>query len=160
MRILQDIGPYLALLVLLAGWLCGCHQDPSAQEAKAIKAIEDLGGKVTRDDSLPGRPVVGVTFPEVNSITNAGMKELRNFRNLRLLDIHGTGITDAGLKNLKELKGLQTLILEANDITDVGLRELKELNGLETLDLHSLKITDVGLREIKGLTALRTLDLV
>jgi hypothetical protein len=35
-------------------------------------------------------------------------------------------VTDAGLKELKELKQLTTLDLEGTQVTDAGLKELKE----------------------------------
>jgi len=57
-----------------------------ADEAAAVKAIEKLGGRVTRDDNRPGKPVVFV-------------------------DLRGPQVTDAGLKELKGLKSLQSLNL-------------------------------------------------
>src|SRR5262245_32041096 len=77
-----------------------------ADEAAAVKAIEKLGGKVTRDDKLPGKPVVAV-------------------------DLGGTTVTDAGLKELKELKTLQSLEIGSTQVTDTGLKELKELKTLQ-----------------------------
>src|SRR5579871_4291455 len=35
---------------------------PAIDEEEALKRIELLGGKVTRDEKLPGRPVIGVDF--------------------------------------------------------------------------------------------------
>src|SRR5262249_42074159 len=76
-----------------------------ADEAATLKMIEKLGGSVMRDDKLPGKPVVWV-------------------------DLRGTKITDAGLKELKELKNLQKVVLFRTAITDTGLKELKELKNL------------------------------
>ena len=87
-------GLLLGLLVLaVAG---------RADEATAVKMIEKLGGTVTRDNRIAGKPVVDV-------------------------DLRGTKVTDAGLKELKEFKDLQTLNLAATKVTDAGLEELKEL---------------------------------
>src|SRR5262249_54117711 len=81
-----------------------------ADEPATVKAIEKLGGTVTRDDEIAGKPVVGV-------------------------DLGGTKITDADLKGLKELKALQTLVLRRTEVTDTGMKELKELKSLQTLNL-------------------------
>ena len=118
---------HIVLLVLLAVCLTGCGQTQAVREERAVNAILKLDGKVTRDETLPGRPVV-------------------------LVDLCGTKITDAGLKDLKELKGLQTLFLCETKITDAGLKdlkELKELKGLRKLDLGGTKITNAGLKDLK-----------
>ena len=105
-----------------------------ADEAALVKAIETLGGKVTVDDKQPGKPVVGVNLRSTD-FTDAGVKELKQFKSLRTLDLSQTKVTDAGLKELKEFKNLQALNLLQTAVTDAGLRELKELKGLQTLDL-------------------------
>src|SRR5262249_22360996 len=96
-----------------------------ADEAAVVKMIEKLGGRVTRDDNRPGKPVVFV-------------------------DLRGTKITDAGLKELKELKSLETLNLLNTMVTDAGLKELKELKSLQTLGLRDTKVTDMGVKELKA----------
>ena len=50
----------IVLLMTLAVFLTGCGQEQAAREEKAVNAILKLGGAVTRDEKLPGRPVVGV----------------------------------------------------------------------------------------------------
>jgi len=92
---------HIAFLLSLAVCLAGCGQKPADPEEKAVNAILKLGGKVTRDEELPGWPV---------SIVILG----------------GPRVTDAGLKELKELKGLQTLYLWDTRITDAGLKELEQ----------------------------------
>jgi len=96
-----------------------------ADEATAVKAIEKLGGTVTRDAKLPRKPIVGV-------------------------NLGGTDVTDAGVKELKELKSLQTLNLNGTDVTDAGLKQLKELKHLQTLDLRGTKVTDAGVKELQA----------
>jgi len=113
---------HIALLMTLAVFLAGCGQKQAGREERAVSAIIKLGGGVTRDAKLPGRPVVGV-------------------------DLRDTKVTDSDLKDLKELRGLQVLDLSDNKITDAGLKNLKELKGLRTLDLINTKITDVGLKD-------------
>ena len=75
------------------------------------------------------------------------------------LNLAGTSVTDVGLKELKNLKNLQTLNLTGTHVTGAGLKELKGLTNLRTLGLSNTQVTVSGLRELKGLTNLRTLDL-
>jgi internalin A len=44
---------------------------------------------------------------------------------LRSLDLSGTKITDAGLKALKELKNLRTLVLSETKATKRGIKDLQ-----------------------------------
>jgi hypothetical protein len=49
-----------------------------ADESKSIAKIELLGGEVTRDDTLPGRPVIGIDFQ--TKTTDAGVNRLKEAR--------------------------------------------------------------------------------
>jgi hypothetical protein len=144
----QTMMRLIALLLSLAMCLAGYAQEPAAQEEKAVNAILKLGGKVHRFETLPGRPVVYVALSSTK-VTDSDLKELKELKALKDLDLSYTQITDAGLKELKELKGLQTLWLNRTQITGAGLKELKELNGLQMLGLNQTKITDAGLNDLK-----------
>src|SRR5271170_1713675 len=63
------------------------------------------------------------------------------------LDLYGTQVTDAGLKDLKELKNLTLLNLGFTQVTDAGLKDLKELKNLTSLNLQDTKVTDKGVDE-------------
>ena len=95
-----------------------------ADEASAVKAVEKLGGTVTRDDKLPGKPVIGV-------------------------NLAGTQVTDASLKELKDLKQLTTLNLAFAQVTDADLKELKDLKQLTSLNLIHVKVTDDGVAALR-----------
>ena len=148
----------IALLLSLAVCLAGCGQTQAVREERAVNAILKLDGKVTRDETLPGRPVVLVDLCGTQ-ITDVGLKDLKELKGLQTLWLHDTQITDTGLKELKELKGLQELNLSETKITDAGLKDLKELKGLQKLNLSHAKITDAGLKDLKELTNLKQLDL-
>src|SRR5262245_64969312 len=81
-----------------------------ADEAGAVKAIEKLGGQVTRDDKQPGNPIVGVGL-NYRKVTDAELKQLKELKSLRRLAIGYTEVTDAGLKELIGLKDLRSLLL-------------------------------------------------
>src|SRR5438445_10210486 len=100
--------------VMLLACLSGAAR---ADEASAVKAVENLGGNVTRDDKLPGKPVIGV-------------------------NLGGTQVTDAGLKELKDLKQLTTLLLNHAQVKAAGLKALKHLKKQTSPSLHHTTETD------------------
>jgi hypothetical protein len=109
-------------------------QASDVERDRAVAAIERLGGKVERDRTRPGHPVVSV-------------------------DLRMTDATDTDLAPLEGLKSLQDLRLSSNHITDAGLVHLKGLTNLRRLDLDFNRISDAGLANLEGLTNLRRLDL-
>ena len=119
-----------------------------ADEASAVKAVEKLGGKVTRDDKLPGKPVIGVNLAGTK-VTDAGLKELADLKQLTTLGLDSTQVTDAGLKELTHLKQLTLLDLNHTKVTDAGLKELKDLKQLTRLNLADTKVTDDGVAELQ-----------
>ena len=70
-----------------AGQVRSTDGTPADTEDKAVAFIEKLGGKVTRDEKAPGKPVLEVV-------------------------LDGTELTDAGLKALAPLTNLTKLILK------------------------------------------------
>ena len=58
-------------------------------------------------------------------------------------------LTDAGLKELRELKNLTSLCLWNTPITDVGLGELKELKTLTLIKLTGAPVTDAGVNDLQ-----------
>jgi len=155
--------------------------DAEQDEQEAIRAVRNLGGVVTRDESLPGRPIVDVVLTgavkdsdleclkaltELRSlrlldtrVTDAGLKELGQFKGLRTLSLDGTAITGVGLAELAGLPGLEELSLAYTSISDDGLSGIGRLHGLRALDLGHTAITDAGLRELRGLENLQRLYL-
>src|SRR5207237_8141250 len=115
--------------VMLLACLSGAAR---ADEASAVKAVENLGGKVTRDDKLPGKPVIGVNLAGTK-VTDADLKELKDLKQLTTLHLNMTGVTDAGLKELEHLKQLTSLALCNTKVTEADAEELKHLTHLTTL---------------------------
>src|SRR5205807_947751 len=115
----------LAWALLLAVEVVGAGD----AEQKALAAIVKLSGRIVRDDSKPGRPVVTLSLGSTNA-TDAHMKEITGLTELRTLDISGTKVTDMGLKELSGFKQLQTLDLSGAMMTDAGLKELATLKLL------------------------------
>jgi hypothetical protein len=82
-------------------------------------------------------------------LTDLGVKELKELKQLTRLMLSDTPVTDAGLKDLKELKQLTTLYLGSCKVTDTGLKDLKELKQLTTLGLRGTQVTDAGVKELQ-----------
>ena len=60
------------------------------------------------------------------------------------------GLTDAGLKELKEFKTLTELRLLDLAVTDAGLKELHGCKHLKVLNVRGTKVTDAGVAALKA----------
>jgi Leucine Rich repeat len=127
-------------------------------EEKAIKEIERLGGKVIRNETAEGKPVVGVDFFSL-PVSDADLKHLAKFPGLKELYLGSTDVTDAGIKELGALKELDTLYLSSTKVTDTALKDLARLKNLKTLMLSFTGVTDTGLQELAGLKQLEVVSL-
>ena len=147
----------LLVVVLTPNWaLIAAH---NIDESQAIAEIERLGGKVKRDDKLPGQPVTGVERFRCFRFENKDLYLLKSLKNLTTLDLSDNPIKDAGFKELAELKNLTTLNLGSTQITDAGFKGLGQLKNLTTLDLSNTQIADTGAKELRELKRLTTLNL-
>jgi hypothetical protein len=113
-----------ALFLALTPLTAVSVQDDQAED-KAVKAIQRLGGRITRDEKAKGKPIVRVEL-DGPKVTDAGLKHLARLKQLRTLYLGGTKVTDAGLKELAGLKQLQKLGLSGTKVTDKGIADLKK----------------------------------
>ena len=169
--------PMLLLVFSLAPVPCRAAE-PGGEQAKAIAAIEKLGGGVTIDDKTPDKPVIGVGLCGADTgglawptsaghvesvrggdVTDAGLACLEGLPRLQSLVLWKTKVTDAGLVHLKGLTQLQWLTLFEAQVGDAGLKHLEGLTRLQGLTLRGTRVTDAGLVHLKGLAQLRDLDL-
>src|SRR5262245_11874310 len=102
------------------------------EEAKAVKALEKLGGLVWPLDPKTSNGIV--IFGYKGALSEADLKEavvhLRKLPNLRVLSLNYTWVTDAGLASLKELPKLEVLHLKVTRVTDAGLTHLNKMRAL------------------------------
>ena len=119
----------LTILVLLVGGVV--FADDSLDETAAVAKIELLGGKVTRDETLPGNPVTEIDFRESTKFNEKYLHLLRVFKNLKLLFIEGVILTDTGLTEIGELKqSLPNLKLYYDDPKESpAIKEIEKLGG-------------------------------
>ncbi len=141
-------------------------QTSPTPEELAIQAVLKVGGQIRRDATAKGNPVIGVYLGRGQvamsggpGVTDATLKDLGEFKNLKSLLLNGAAVTDTGMAYLKEIKSLQSLILSNTQITSAGLKEIKELKNLQELNLQMTAVTDAGLDYLKDLPSLHTLFL-
>ncbi|RZL18719.1 MAG: hypothetical protein EOO89_05375 [Pedobacter sp.] len=82
----------------------------------------------------------------------------KNCKNLTRLSLNYTSITDEGLRQLKDMSELQSLNLVGTNISSKGLKELQKLKNLKFLYLYQTKISKSELTRIKKLLPKVTLD--
>src|SRR5262249_44943465 len=91
-----------AVPLLLLPLLSGSAGDDAAEQA--IQAIKKLDGRIVRDETVPGKPVVEACL--TRELTDEDLKHLANLKELRKLDLGLTNVTDAGLMHLTKLTKL------------------------------------------------------
>ncbi len=74
-------------------------------------------------------------------VTDAGLKSLSGYENLRRLDLTRTKVSSAGLSALSSLKRLETLNLTATNVDDAGAAEVKSWPALRRVWLFDSKAT-------------------
>ena len=108
------------------------------------------------------RPLTGIE--ELNlyaceHISDTSLAHLRQWKNLRKLNLRGTDITDTGLAYIAAHKNLEVLDISVTQATDNGMEHLAELTKLRELNLGANKISALGLPILQLLPNLTTLRL-
>jgi Leucine-rich repeat (LRR) protein len=82
-------------------------------------------------------------------ISDRGLQQLGNLRQLKSLGLAGTKVTVKGLLDFPLLPNLEKLYLNGLPITDDDLKQLQpRLPRLSEFSLHGTKVTDEGLRHL------------
>jgi hypothetical protein len=119
-----------------------------ADEADAVDFVKQLGGHVERDENAPDRPVTAL-YLSGPQVTDAVLRDLPDFKELRHLRLIRTQVTNDGLKELKRFKQLRTINFCGTRLTDAGLKELKEPCRLEAVYLYGSRLTEKGLDDLR-----------
>ena len=147
---------WIGLPILLIGWTAGIVYFSRSWSSpdRIIAGLEAQFAKVERDESRPGRPLVGVDLKSipVDDVDWGGLSMLKDLRKLS-----SRAMPDSGLAHLAGLAGLRELHLNGGAITDEGLIHLEHLTDLESLDLQATKVSGRGLGSLAGLPRLREL---
>jgi hypothetical protein len=88
--------------------------------------IQDREGTVEYDRTRRDAAVViGISFRQTQ-IEDADLAHMKDFPQLRRLDLTGTHVTDQGLKHLHACPQLQRLVLTGTQVTDAGIADLQQ----------------------------------
>ena len=158
------------------------QNDVSEDELENLKRFKSLTGldvsmcKVNDKKMKLIGELTNITDLDINDnpdITDEGLQNLANLRNLKVLDIGYTienyaprenyaarnKKTNNGLGFLKSLKQLDHLRIKRIPLKDAGLDNLQGLDRLMDLDLGNTQITDKGLSKLAGFKHLESLDI-
>lgn len=126
-----------------------------ADDAAIAKAV--AGGFVVRRASQDSNLLI-VDHASPKPLTPEALADLASLApNILHLNLRGAGLTDAGMKVIATFTNLRQLRLEKNDITDEGAKALASLTSLTSLNLAGTRITDQGFGELARLANLETL---
>ncbi|HEY7156027.1 MAG TPA: protein kinase [Gemmataceae bacterium] len=150
-------------------------------EEEAIRILQQLGGRITRNDLLSGTPltvdlshtkVTDIDLPtlafvkslrtlklENTKVTDAGMRHVAAVTQLQSLNLLHTSVGDAGIKQLSSLRQLHSLLLYGPQVTDAAMSDVARLERLSLLHLNTTAVTDRGLSDLTGLRSLNNLEL-
>ncbi len=117
--------------------------------------ITDVGFQQLK--SLPDVTELDLRYAEL--IGDGALAAIRDWKKLRVLNLHGTKVTDTGLALIANLPSLEVLDIGYALITDNGLELLTGLPKLKSLTIGGNKMTDVGLSSLRPAKGLTTLDL-
>jgi len=90
-----------------------------------------------------------VTELKLNNSDPIDFSALRDFPNLRILNLGHTNLKDDDLGIFKDLDQLEQLNLYGTKITDAGLMKLAECQRLKVLYLWDTKVSESGINELK-----------
>jgi hypothetical protein len=90
--------------------------------------------------------------------TDDDLAWVAKFSELQGLDLRNTAIGDAGIRRLRNLKNVKSLRLDETQITDDSLDIIARCEKLETLSLSNTRITDASLAKLERLSNLEYLD--
>lgn len=155
----------LTVLAAFSGQVCADDEKPADKavahtpaELKAMEQLRNNGATVMEVAKNDTRLDVAFHLTD-GEVKDEHLTPLANTPLLWSLNLRGTAITNAGLKNLADAKNLTRLHLEQTKVDDAGLAHLQKLEGLEYLNLYGTAVTDAGLKNLEGLKNLQRLYL-
>jgi hypothetical protein len=92
-------------------------------------------------------------------ITDQGLTAIKEWKQLRRLDLRGTRISDGTLEIVSRMPQLEALDIAHTEVTDVGLDHLITLVNLKELSLGRGRLSNAGLVMLRMLPQLTYLDL-
>lgn len=124
-----------------------------ASNTEAVDVNFALQGDAANDESLKSLNGLEPTLVWLNlartKVTDAGLAQLKPFKELRRLHLENTGVGDAGLSHLAGLDKLEYLNLYGTSVTDSGLGSVTKLKNLKKLYLWQTAVTEEGVAKLQ-----------
>ena len=141
----KDYRSQLPLITSLEHEL-GVHLVPRSRNPQDGLILRTVSAPERCDDGAIARlKVIGALIVDAElartKVTDAGLKTLATFSNLRAVDLAHTGVTSAGVPILARLSRLESLNLTATVVDDAGVAALRRKQTLKRLYLFETKCT-------------------
>src|ERR1700722_17431775 len=92
-------------------------------------------------------------------VTDEGVAAIKDWRQLKRLNLHGTKAGDSALEHISGITSLESLDVGSTLMTDVGLERLTMLTNLKELTMGGNELGDAGLQALRQMPNLTYLDL-
>ncbi|MGV3539769.1 MAG: c-type cytochrome domain-containing protein [Rufibacter sp.] len=123
-----------------------------------LQELQKLGVAITF--LTPDQSYLSANLVNAPSFSDAQVKALLNLQDhLLWLDLSGTQVTDKGMAQISQLKNLTRLNLDNTQVTDAGVAQLGKLSALRNLNLYNTSVTDQSLKALVSCSNLRTVHL-
>jgi uncharacterized membrane protein len=147
----RDYRPQLPLITSLEHEL-GVRLVPRSRNPEDGLILRTVSAPERCDDVAIARlEVIGMLIVDAElartKVTDAGLKTLATFSNLRAVDLAHTAVTSAGVPVLARLSRLESLNLTATVVDDAGVAALRRKQTLKRLYLFETKCTAQSERE-------------
>ncbi|MCC6585827.1 MAG: hypothetical protein IT168_03835 [Bryobacterales bacterium] len=123
----------------------------------------DLTHTRISDDGMlhlrPARQIRDLNLLYAEQVTDQGMNAIKEWKQLRRLNVRGTRIADGTLAIAGRLTDLEFLDIANTASTDTGLDNLVGLTKLKYLGLGRTRLSDPALAALRLLNTLESLDL-
>jgi uncharacterized membrane protein len=141
----RDYRPQLPLITSLEHEL-GVRLVPRSRNPEDGLILRTVSAPERCDDAAVARlKVIGMLIVDAElartKVTDAGLKTLATFSNLRAVDLGHTAVTSAGVPILARLSHLESLNLTATVVDDAGVAALRRKQTLKRLYLFETKCT-------------------
>lgn len=154
-RALQSIIGGQQVVVAEAADTTGLPTVSKADDNAVARVVAE--GFIVRN-VFKGSNLLDVDYTAPTPVTPKIMADLAGLApNVLRLNLRRAGITDADIKTLLTFKNLRHLRVEQNEITDAGARDLATLTQLTSLNLTNTRVTDAGFEAVAALPELETL---
>ena len=145
-----------------ADWLTHLGAAVQRDTAGNIVAVNLRGSWINDDDMLDVARLPHLQRLDLSHtrISDDGMLHLKSARNITDLNLfYSEWLTDQGLTAIRDWKQLKRLNLRGTRISDGTLAIVSKLTGLEALDIANTQVSDNGLDYLITLTNLKELSI-